>query len=125
MTYAYWYLFAAFLLPYCFTVIAKINHPQYSNRAPRLFLANLTGWRQRAHWVQLNAFETFAPFASAVIIAHQFQASQPSIDILSLAFIIFRVLYGVFYVLDRPSMRSLAWFGGFCATIGLFILAAQ
>jgi len=123
MTYAYWYLFATFLLPYVFTVLAKIAHPEFSNRSPRDFLDNLEGWRKRAHWVQLNSFEVFPPFAAAVIIAHQVHAPQKNIEILALTFFICRVLYGFFYVIDKSSLRSLAWLGSLICIIGLFSLS--
>ena len=124
MTYSYWYVFAAFLLPYVFTVLAKAAHPEYSNRRPREFLENLEGWRKRAHWVQLNSFEVFPPFAVAIIIAQQLSANQQYIDILALTFLICRVLYGFFYVVDRSNLRSLMWLGSITCVIGLFMLAA-
>eukprot|EP01035_Chromulina_nebulosa_P035064 gene35064-47116_t len=40
----------------------------FDNAAPRVMLAKLDGWRQRANWAQLNGFEAFPPFAAAVII---------------------------------------------------------
>lgn len=123
MTYSYWYVFAAFLLPYFFTVLAKAAHPEYSNRHPREFLDNLEGWRKRAHWVQLNSFESFPPFAVAVIIAQQLSANQQYIDILALTYLICRVLYGFFYVVDRSNLRSLMWLISLCCVIGLFLLA--
>ena len=124
MTYAYWYVFIAFLLPYVFTVLAKATHPDYSNRQPREFLENLEGWRKRAHWVQLNSFEAFPPFAAAVIIAQQLQANQQHIDVLALSFVMFRVFYGFFYLIDRSNLRSLAWLGSIICVIGLFMMSA-
>lgn len=124
MTYSYWYVFAAFLLPYFFTVLAKAAHPEYSNRRPREFLDQLEGWRKRAHWVQLNSFEIFPPFAVSVIFAQQLDANQQHIDILALSFLTLRVLYGFFYVVDRSNLRSLAWLLSLGCVIGLFMLGA-
>lgn len=125
MTYAYWYLFAVMLLPYCFTVLAKMKHPNFNNRTPRDFLESLEGWRKRSHWAQLNSFEIFPGFAAAVIIAHLCNANQAHIDVIALSFFILRVLYGIFYIGDRPALRSLAWFGSLLCIIALFVLAAQ
>lgn len=124
MTYSYWYVFAAFLLPYFFTVLAKAAHPDYSNKRPREFLDQLEGWRKRAHWAQLNSFEIFPPFAVAVIFAQQLDANQQYIDIVALSFLTLRVLYGFFYVVDRSNLRSLAWLLSLGCVIGLFMLAA-
>lgn len=123
MTIAYWSILAAALLPY-FAVVAAKAGPAYDNRAPRAQLAQATGWRQRANWAQLNAFEAFAPFAAAVIVAQQLHAPQDRIDALALVFIAMRVLHLAFYILDRPTLRSLAWTAGFACVIGLFVIAA-
>lgn len=124
MTYSYWYIFAAFLLPYVFTILAKAAHPEYTNKRPREFLDTLEGWRKRAHWVQVNSFESFPPFAVSVIIAQQLDANQQYIDILALSFLTLRILYGFFYVVDRSNLRSLAWLLSIVCVIGLFMLAA-
>ena len=123
MTYAYWYLFAVMLLPYVFAVLAKINHPKFNNKRPRDFLEELDGWRKRSHWAQMNSYEIFPSFAAALIIAHLARANQASIDVLALSFLGFRILYGIFYISDRPTFRSLAWFGSLLCIIGLFWIA--
>jgi len=123
MTNAYWYLFAVFLLPYVFVVLAKTN-TDFDNSSPRDFLDSLEGWRKRSHWVQLNSFEIFPPFASAVIIAHQLNASQTRLDTLALAFLILRVMYGVCYIADKSTLRTIAWLGSLACVIGIFFIAA-
>ena len=55
-------------------------------------------------------------FAAAVIIAHLADVAPSSITILAVIFIILRVLYGICYILDKPSLRSTVWFGGFFFT---------
>jgi len=124
MTYAYWYLFIVMLLPYVFTVIAKFNHPTFDNRTPRDFLESLEGWRKRSHWVQANTFEIFPAFAAAVIIAHLSGAPQHRIDIIALFFLLLRVLYGVLYIANKASMRSLTWFASLICVISLFGISA-
>jgi uncharacterized MAPEG superfamily protein len=123
MTIAYWCVLAAILLPYGWVIAAKAA-PGYDNAAPRLHLAQLSGWRQRAAWAQLNAFEALPPFAAAVIIAQQLGAPQGRVDLLALGFIGFRLAHGLTYIGDRPTLRSLVWAGGMGCVIGLFILAA-
>lgn len=123
MSVAYWCVFIAFILPYVFTVTAKAGAENFDNRAPRVMLSHLTGWRQRAHWTQLNSFEAFPPFAASVIIAHLMEVPQTALNQLAIGFIIFRILYGIFYITDKPGLRSLAWFGGFLCVCGLFVSA--
>jgi len=123
MTIAYICVFIAIFLPFVFAGLAK-SEGQFDNARPRAWLERLEGWRQRAHWAQLNTFEAFPPFAAGVIIAHQLNGSQAWIDGLAVAFLIFRGLYGYFYIADRATLRSLAWTGGFACVVGLFIVAA-
>ena len=123
MSIAFWCILVAAILPYPIVILAKSKRGSYDNRAPREYLAQLEGFRKRANWAQLNAFEAFPPFAAAVIIAHLQQVSQATIDMLALSFIAMRVLHAVFYVLDKPSLRSLVWFVGFACVIALFVLA--
>jgi uncharacterized MAPEG superfamily protein len=49
MTFAYWMLLAAVMLPY-FTVALAKSAGGVDNRAPRPSLETLLGWRQRADW---------------------------------------------------------------------------
>ncbi|HVS12603.1 MAG TPA: MAPEG family protein [Thermoanaerobaculia bacterium] len=77
-----------------------------------------------AHLAQLNAFESFPPFAAAVLIAQQVGASQAPIDGLALGFVGARLLYGICYLSDQPSLRSVAWQIGMLCIVGLFVVAA-
>ncbi len=120
MTVAHVCVLAAALLPYVFTGIAKWS-PDFDNRAPREYLSRLGGYRQRAHWVQLNAFETFPVFAAGVLIAHQTGAPQARVDALALAFVGARVLYGVCYLADLATLRSLVWIASMALAVALFL----
>ncbi|RMF99212.1 MAG: hypothetical protein D6727_00560 [Gammaproteobacteria bacterium] len=121
MTIAYWTVLFAALLPLVWTGVAKSGASGYDNRAPRAFLAQLEGWPQRANWAQLNALEAFPPFAAGVIIAHLTGGEQWLIDTLAGTFLLMRVLHGIFYILDRATLRSLVWLAGFLCVLGLFL----
>lgn len=123
MTTALWMILPAALLPYFWVILAKAG-PGYDNHRPREILAGLDGWRKRANWAQLNAFEAFPAFAAAVLIAHMVAGPTARADTLAIGFVAFRVLHGILYLLDRASLRSLAWVGGFACVIGLFLVAA-
>lgn len=121
MTIAYWCVLIAALLPYPFTVLAK-SGKGFNNHTPRLYLEKLQDWRRRAHWVQLNSFEIFPFFAAAVIIAHRAFAPQTTIDSLAIIFIISRILYGICYITDKSTLRTLVWTIGFLCCIGFFVI---
>lgn len=127
MTVAYWALLAALFLPYAFTGFAKFrgDFGPRENHNPREFLESLEGARKRAHWAQINSFEVTPAFAAALIVAHQLgAAAQGTIDAIAIAFVASRVLYGICYIADWASVRSLVWFFGMACIIALFVVSA-
>ena len=128
MTFAHWCILIAIVLPYVWVGVAKSTRGgagRYDNRAPRDYLARVQGVAARANWAQLNAWEALAPFIAAVLIAERAGAAQNGIDGLALAFVLARVLHGIFYLIDLALLRSLAWVAGFGCVIALFGLAAR
>ena len=127
MTLAYWMILAAAFTPYLSTAYFKFaggGAKTYDNHAPRADVETLPPQRRRAYWAQLNGFEAFPAFAAAVIVAHLAGAPQPRIDALAVTFVVLRVIYTLVYIHDRPTVRSLVWFGGLACVLGLFVVAA-
>jgi len=125
MPIAYWCLLLAALLPLLWTGVAKaIRRRDFDNRKPREFQAGLSGAAQRAHWAHLNSFEAFAPFAAGVLVAEQLSAPQATIDQLAIAFVVLRVVYGLCYLANLATLRSLVWTAAMTCTIALFIIGA-
>jgi uncharacterized MAPEG superfamily protein len=123
MTIAIICVLLAMLLPFVTVGIAKY-HRSFDNNNPREWLAKQTeGYRKRAHAAHLNHFESFPPFAAAVIIAMMRGVNASWIDSLALAFIIFRILFTWAYVADKATIRSLVWFAGVGSVVALFVLA--
>jgi len=122
MTFAYWCVVFAMFLPIIWVGVAKVNGTGYDNDKPRVWLAHLDGIAQRANWAQQNAYEAFPPFAAGVIIAHLTNSPQMTVDILAGAFLIFRVVHGVMYILNKSMLRSLVWLAGFGCTVALFLV---
>jgi uncharacterized MAPEG superfamily protein len=124
MTTAFWCVLVAALLPLLWAGAAKAGGTRYNNAQPREFLGALTGWPARAHHAQQNSYEAFPPFAAAVIIAQLCSAPQTTVDSLALAFIGARMVYGLCYIADLSTFRSLVWLAGLSCVIGLFVTAA-
>ena len=122
MTIAFWCILIAALMPYLWSTLSKLEG-KYDNAQPRLHAK--TGWRKRADWAQQNAWEAFAPFAAAVIVAHLAHATQGTADLLAGLFIVFRLCYGAAYMGNQATLRSLLWTGGIACVIGLFVAAAR
>jgi uncharacterized MAPEG superfamily protein len=123
MTFAYWCVLAAALMPLLWAGAAK-SRRDFDNASPRDWLAGLEGWRRRANAAQLNSWEAFAPFAAAVIIAHLAGAAQGRVDILAGLFVAARLGYGILYIADRPTLRSVAWTVAMGCVVGLFAVSA-
>lgn len=125
MAIAYWCILIAAVLPYLWVTVAKAGGERYNNRDPRGWLARQDNPRsQRANAAQLNAYEAFAPFAAAVLMAQLAGVDVPRITWLAIAFVLLRVLHGVFYLANMHVLRSLVWFGGFACVIALLVQAA-
>jgi uncharacterized MAPEG superfamily protein len=129
MTTPFWCVFVAGLLPYVWvTIAASERRKQFGtvdNKLPRLQEAQLTGRGARAMGAHNNAFETFAFFAAAVIVAHICGADPGWSAILAVAFVLARVVHGVLYLADIDVMRSLMFGVGQVCSLGLFVLAAR
>lgn len=123
MRIAFWCVLAMAVMPIVLAGLAK-SRGDFDNQRPREWLAALEGWRRRANAAQANAWEAFAPFAAAVLVAHVSHARDAWIDGLAVAFVAARIAYAWLYIADRPSARSLAWCAGFGCVIGLFVVAA-
>ena len=121
MTFAYWMLIAAAMLPYLTIALAKLGGG-IDNRAPRASLDSLFGWRQRADWAHRNHFEAFPIFAAAVFVAELTHAPQSRIDQLAGIFVLSRVIYTALYIADQAILRSTVWSVGMIAVIWLFVL---
>lgn len=126
MTIAYWCVLAAILLPLIWTWVAKFTsgfRPR-DNHNPREYLERLEGPAKRAHWAQLNTFESIPGFMAAVIIAHLAGGPQAWIDGLAVAYILLRLAYGLLYITDRALARSVVWTAALGCVVGLFAVAA-
>ena len=123
MTIAYWCVVLAPFLPVIRVGVAKFGAVDYDNASPRPCLDRLNGWAQRANWAQLNAYETFPPFAAGIIIAHLTGTQQSIIDILASVFLACRVAHGIVYIGNYPTIRSVVWILGFLAMVGLYLTA--
>lgn len=124
MSIAYWCILIAAVLPYVWVSIAKAGGKRYDNRDPRKWLASQENPRShRANAAQLNAFEAFPAFAASVLMAQFAQVDGQRVIWLAMAFVVLRVLHGIFYIADIHSLRSLVWFGGFASVIMLMLSA--
>ena len=128
MTTPFWCLFIVCLLPYVWSFAAVPARRQQlgkvDNKNPRAQQAQLSGFGALAIGAHKNAFEAIAVFAPAVTVAHLGGGDPARASQLSIAFVIARILHGVFYVTDLDALRSLSFLVGLVCAIWLFLLAA-
>ena len=131
MTIAYFCIIVACLLPIVCAGLAKskgFGRPRreggFDNEQPREWLAKLTGWQARANAAQFNSFEALPLFVAGVLVAHQLQAPQSTIDALAVAFIAVRLAFIGAYLGDKSSLRSLIWVTGVVISVALFFIGA-
>ena len=122
MSFAYWSILIVGILPYLCVLYAKADK-RFTNAAPRDYLENLGAGRQkRAYWAHQNTFEILPLYFAAIILGHLQNIDQTTLNGLAAAFIIFRIAYIFAYILDRPTLRSIIWAGGFGCIFGIFLL---
>jgi uncharacterized MAPEG superfamily protein len=94
----------------------------YDNDQPRSQQKSLQGISARAQAAYENSFEVFAPFAAAIFVSHWGFVPPHLITMLALTFTISRLFYLTFYLLDKPTLRTIAWFVGFVIILTLLFL---
>jgi uncharacterized MAPEG superfamily protein len=119
MSFAYWCVLIAALLPIVWVKYAKTGFVG-DNRHPRDMVENLPPERRRAYAAHQNAFESFPFFAAAVIIAITQGASVGIVNALAAAYVVLRIVHGYLYISDQPSLRSMVFAAAFAANIAIF-----
>lgn len=116
-------LIAGLGVPFIFTIYAKASK-DFDNARPRDYMAKLEGARQRAYWAVQNGHETFPLFVAAVLLAERAGAAQPTVNLLAIGFVGCRLVYGLLYVINQATLRSLVWAGSIICIVSLFTIAA-
>lgn len=131
MTFTISAILAAAVLPYLFLLISGVPSRSergrwgtgYDNREARASLEQLTGWRKRAHFAQLNGHEAFPQFAAAMICAQLAAVEATWVHALAFGFFFFRLAHGAAYIANLGVPRSVLWGAAVSCTAGLFVVA--
>ena len=115
------------LLPLGFSLLAKLagGVRVWGNANPRGFLGRTEGMAARAHGAEKNSYETLPFFFAAILMAQYMVVPQAVINKLALAYVLLRVLYGLAYVLNFPSLRSILWTLALACPVLLLVISAQ
>ena len=117
----------ACLLPYVFTVIAKktAGFKGRDNQNPRDFLAKTTGLAARANAAQQNSFESLPLFIAAILMAEYMVVPQTVIMTFGIAYIVLRIVYGICYLANWATLRSIVWILSLLCPICLLLLTIK
>lgn len=117
----------ACLLPYVFTVIAKktAGFKGRDNQNPRDFLAKTTGLAARANAAQQNSFESLPLFIAAILMAEYMVVPQAVIMTFGIAYIVLRIVYGICYLANWATLRSIVWTLSLLCPICLLLLVIK
>ncbi|MHC0064937.1 MAPEG family protein [Nostoc sp. UIC 10890] len=116
---------AAILIYVPFLVVAyarvRIGYEMFST--PRAMFDKLPPYAQRATWAHQNAFEAFMIFAVAAFMAYVTGVNSFTAQVAAIAFVMARLLYSIFYILNIPLLRSLMFGIGILSSSALIILS--
>jgi len=93
----------------------------YEMGAPRGMFDKLPDYAQRATWAHENAWESFALYAPAALMA--FVVGLPPEQVIGgvTTYLVARVTYALFYILNVPILRSLSWAISISSIVGLYV----
>lgn len=114
-------------LPFIFSYIAKLlgGFRAKDNQHPRVFLASLTGAAARAQAAQQNSYETLPLFLVSVVVALLFFVPLSIVSQLAWLYVLLRVIFGLAYIANWSTFRSIVWALSLACPLMLLYLAAR
>lgn len=97
----------------------------YDVAAPRALFDQLPAYAQRATWAHQNSFESFMVFAAAALMAYVTEVDTVWAGKAAIAYVVARLFYSIFYILNIPILRSLMFGIGSVGTVTLMVLSLQ
>lgn len=94
-------------VPFLVVAFARVNLGTEALATPRAMVDKLPVYAQRATWAHQNSFEALMIFAPAALMAYMTGVSSTLAIFAGLTFLVARLFYSVFYILNVPLLRSL------------------
>jgi uncharacterized MAPEG superfamily protein len=95
----------------------------YDQSAPRAMFDKLPDYAKRATWAHQNSFEALTIYGLAALMAYATGVESTWAKIAALSFLVARLLYSVFYIINIPWGRSLMFAIGSLSGWTLFALS--
>lgn len=116
-------LFIACLFPYLSKIplaMAQAKQPKgYNNHYPREQQAALSGFGARALAAHKNSFESLLIFSAAILTALATQNTSETIEYLAMTYLVSRVIYHAFYLMNWATLRSTIWAVGLISSLSI------
>ncbi len=106
----------------------QMGYNREMQAAPRAAFDKLPEYAKRATWAHENSWEAFTIFGIAALMAYVTRQDSAIAATAAMGWVIVRLLYSVFYILNVPILRSLMFaIGSICSLtlIGLSILGSM
>ncbi|MEH2266155.1 MAPEG family protein [Nostoc sp.] len=110
-------------LPFLVVAYARVRIGKEMLATPRAMVDKLPPYAQRATWAHQNTFEAFMVFAAAALMAYVTGVNSSTAQLAAIAFVVARLLYSVFYILNIPLLRSLMFAIGILGSATLIFLS--
>ncbi|MEH2375391.1 MAPEG family protein [Nostoc sp.] len=110
-------------VPFLVVAYARVRMGYETFSTPRAMLDKLPPYAQRATWAHQNTFEAFMIFAAAALMAYVTGVNSSTAIGAAIAFVVARLLYSIFYILNIPLLRSLMFGIGTISSATLILLS--
>ncbi len=116
------------LLPYLARIpVAKAMQEMggYDNHLPRVQQAKLAGLGARANAAHYNSFEALQVYLAAFVASIAANLADPTQQTLAWVFVAARILFILFYLMDKALLRSTVWTIAIGAAIAMIVRSMQ
>ena len=92
---------------------------------PRFYADKLPDHAKRANWAHQNSFESFMLYAPAAVSAYLTSQESTAALLAVIAYLIARLLFSVFYILNVAPLRSLMFGIGSLSIFSLYFMSCK
>jgi uncharacterized MAPEG superfamily protein len=92
---------------------------------PRFYADKLPDYAKRANWAHQNSFESFILYAPAAVMAYVTSQESTLALLAVVAYLIARLLFSVFYILNVAPLRSLMFGIGSLSIFSLYFMSCK
>ncbi|WP_031294282.1 MAPEG family protein [Leptolyngbya sp. Heron Island J] len=124
---------AAFLIYVPYMVVAtervklsqSMDNPMAMFAQPRFYTDKLPDYARRANCAHQNSFESFILYAPAAVLAYITGQETKTALVAVVAYLVARLLFSVFYILNVAPLRSLMFGIGSFSIFSLYFMSCK